>query len=223
MRAKFITAPVGVLVLLSGLVGAVAPAQAVGVATVSAPGVPTHVVTSGATPRTINLVWTAPVSNGGAAITDYSVEYRKVGESTWTSVQDGVSAATSATISGLSGSSLYEFRVSAENSQVGEWSPRESVVAAGDYSSCAVMAAGSAQCWGDNTNLQLGHSGATYGDAPAQVATLDGSGPTTTVVSLAAGSAHSCAVLADGSAKCWGAGLSGRLGDGSGDNSSTPL
>ncbi|MCX6422859.1 MAG: fibronectin type III domain-containing protein [Actinobacteria bacterium] len=223
MRAKFITAPVGVLVLLSGLVGAVAPAQAVGVATVSAPGVPTHVVTSGATPRTINVAWTAPISNGGAAITDYSVEYRKVGESTWTSVQDGVSAATSATISGLSGSSLYEFRVSAGNSQVGEWSPRESVVAAGDFSSCAVMAAGSAQCWGDNTNLQLGHSGATYGDAAAQVATLDGGGPTTTVVSLAAGSAHSCAVLADGSAKCWGAGLSGRLGDGSGDNSSTPL
>lgn len=223
MRAKFFTAPVGVLVLLSGLVGAVAPAQAVGVATVSAPGVPTHVVTSGATPRTINVAWTAPISNGGAAITDYSVEYRKVGESTWTSVQDGVSAATSATISGLSGSSLYEFRVSAGNSQVGEWSPRESVVAAGDFSSCAVMAAGSAQCWGDNTNLQLGHSGATYGDAAAQVATLDGGGPTTTVVSLAAGSAHSCAVLADGSAKCWGAGLSGRLGDGSGNNSSTPL
>ena len=223
MRAKFWVAPVGALVLLSGLVGAVAPAQALGVATVTAPGVPTHVVTSGATPRTINVAWTAPISNGGAAITDYSVEYRKVGESTWSSFQDGVSTATSVTVSGLTGSSLYEFRVSAWNSQQGGWSARASVVAAGDFSSCAVMAAGSAQCWGDNTNLQLGHSVAAYGDAPAQVATLDGSGPTTTVMSLAAGSAHSCAVLEDGSAKCWGTGLSGRLGDGSSETSSTPL
>ena len=223
MRAKFWVVPVGTIVLLSSLVGAVAPAQALGVATVSAPGVPTHVVTSGATPRTMNVTWTAPVSNGGEPITDYSVEYRKIGESTWSRFRDGESAETSATISGLSGSSFYEFRVGAWNSQRSNWSPRESVVAAGDFSSCAVMASGSAKCWGDNTNLQLGHSGATYGDAAAQVATFEGAGSTTTVVSLAAGSAHSCAVLADGSAKCWGAALSGRLGDGAGEPSDTPL
>ncbi len=222
MRAKILMAPAGALVLLSGLIGALPLAHAVDVAAVTAPGVPTHVVTSGATPRTINVAWTAPASNGGSAITDYSVEYRKVGESTWTSVQDGVSTATSATISGLSGSSLYEFRVSASNSQPGRWSSSSSVVAAGDFSSCAVMAAGSAQCWGDNTNLQAGH-GSLYFEGPGQVTNLDGSGPDKTVVSLAAGSAHSCAVLEDGSAKCWGAGLSGRLGDGSGETSGTPL
>ena len=214
VRAKFWVAPVGVVVLLSGLVGAVAPAQALGVATVTAAGVPTHVVTSGATPRTINVEWTAPVSNGGSAITDYSVEYRKVGESTWTRAQDGVSAATSATVSGLTGSSLYEFRVSAWNSQQGGWSARESVIAAGDFSSCVFTTSGLTQCWGDNTNFQLGRSEATYGDAPAPVTGLDGLESATTVVSLAAGSAHSCAVLANGSAKCWGSGQSGRLGNG---------
>jgi alpha-tubulin suppressor-like RCC1 family protein len=222
VRAKFWVAPVGALVLLSGLVGAVAPAQALGVATVTAPGVPTRVVTSGATPRTINVAWTAPISDGGAAITDYSVEYRKVGESTWSSFQDGVSTATSVTVSGLTGSSLYEFRVSAWNSQQGGWSARESVIAAGDFSSCAVMAAGSAQCWGDNTNLQAGH-GVLYFEGPGQVNNLDGTGPDKTVMSVAAGSAHSCAVLENGSAKCWGAGFSGRLGDGSGETSGTPL
>ena len=214
MRAKFWVAPVGALVLLSGLVGAVAPAQALGVATVTAPGVPTHVVTSGATPRTINVAWTAPISDGGAAITDYSVEYRKVGESTWSSFQDGVSTATSVTVSGLTGSSLYEFRVSAWNSQQGGWSARESVIAAGDFSSCVVTTSGLTQCWGDNTNFQLGRSEATYGVAPAPVTGLDGFESATTVVSLAAGSAHSCAVLANGSAKCWGSGQSGRLGNG---------
>ena len=62
-------APVGVVILVSGLVGILPVASAVNVAAVSAPGVPTRVVTTGATPRTINVAWTAPISNGGAAIT----------------------------------------------------------------------------------------------------------------------------------------------------------
>ena len=96
------------------------------------------------------------------------------------------------------------------------------MVATGDFSSCVVMASGSAQCWGDNTNLQAGH-GVLYFEGPGQVDNLDGTGPDKTVVSVAAGSAHSCAVLENGSAKCWGAGFSGRLGDGSGETSGSPL
>ena len=40
---------------------------------------------------------------------------------------------------------------------------------------------------------------------------------------VAVGNGHSCAVLGDGTAKCWGANFSGELGNGTFDNSPTPV
>lgn len=63
---------------------------------------------------TTNLTWTAP-SNGGDAITDYTVEYRVSGAVSWNTFNDGVSASSGATVTGLTNGTTYEFRVFAVN------------------------------------------------------------------------------------------------------------
>ena len=45
----------------------------------------------------------------------------------------------------------------------------------------------------------------------------------TGVVAVSAGYSHTCAVLNDGTARCWGSGSDGELGDGAGAASSTPV
>ena len=72
-------------------------------------------------------------------------------------------------------------------------------------------------CWGSNQYGQLGSSAVPYSNVPLPVTGL---GPTTQV---AAGSAHSCALLVGGSVACWGANGSGQLGDGGTTASATPV
>lgn len=78
---------------------------------VTAPDAPTAL---NATPATssVGLSWTAPVNDGGSAITGYKVEYKTAAAATYSSV---TVAGTSTTISGLAGATSYNFRVSAVN------------------------------------------------------------------------------------------------------------
>ncbi len=62
----------------------------------------------------IDLSWSAPNDNG-TAITDYTIEFKLSSGSTWGVFNDGVSAATTASITGLTGSTSYDFRVIAYN------------------------------------------------------------------------------------------------------------
>lgn len=65
----------------------------------------------------VSLSWSVPGSNGGSAITDYIVEYKLTSEpTTWSTFSDGTSTTTSATVTGLSNSLGYDFRVKAVNS-----------------------------------------------------------------------------------------------------------
>ena len=65
----------------------------------------------------VSLSWTAPSDNGGAAITDYAVEYVDIdGDNTWILFSDGSSADTSATVTGLTVRTDYKFRVAAVSS-----------------------------------------------------------------------------------------------------------
>ena len=59
----------------------------------------------------VALVWTAPASNGGAAITDYKVEYSSNSGTTWTTFTRAASATPAATVTGLTNATAYIFRV----------------------------------------------------------------------------------------------------------------
>lgn len=80
-------------------------------------------------------------------------------------------------------------------------------ITAGSGHVCARTASGMAYCWGDNGAGQVGVAvGNPFLRTPTQVAGL------ADVVSLAAGSSHSCATTVEG-AFCWGSNRFGELGD----------
>jgi len=81
---------------------------------VTAPSAPrTLVATPGNTRMT--LTFDVPADTGGAAITDYVIQ-RASGGGAWTTFADGVSSATTATVTGLTNGTTYSFRVAAVNS-----------------------------------------------------------------------------------------------------------
>jgi hypothetical protein len=76
------------------------------------PNAPTNVVgTLGDTQ--VALTWSAPANNGGAAITDYLIEYHN--GSSWATFTDGTSTSASTIVTGLTNGTAYTFRVSATN------------------------------------------------------------------------------------------------------------
>jgi len=77
-------------------------------------GAPTG-VTGTASGTSVSLSWTAPTSNGGTAITDYTVQYSSDG-TTYTTFSRSASTATSATVTGLTRGTAYTFKVAAVNS-----------------------------------------------------------------------------------------------------------
>ena len=92
-------------------------------------------------------------------------------------------------------------------------SPLAGRITAGEAHSCAVIA-GAARCWGFGGDGRLGYGSlASIGDdeTPGTVAPLN-FGPGLTVQAIAAGTAHTCALLSDGTVRCWGFGGNGRLG-----------
>ncbi len=65
----------------------------------------------------------------------------------------------------------------------------------------ALMPDGSVQSWGTNVFKQRGVDGLTAHDEQAQLAAVPG---ITGAKAIAAGQTHACALLADGTASCWG-------------------
>lgn len=83
----------------------------------SAPTAPQSLAATSNESGQSTLTWSAPLSNGGASITDYIVEYKLNSEpTTWTTFSDGTSASTGAVVIGLTNGLEYNFRVSAVNS-----------------------------------------------------------------------------------------------------------
>jgi alpha-tubulin suppressor-like RCC1 family protein len=89
-------------------------------------------------------------------------------------------------------------------------------ISTGTAHTCAVVNGG-AQCWGYNTQGQLGNNTFTNSAGPVSVVGL-GSG----VTSIGAGDSHSCAVV-NGGVKCWGYNFYGQLGNGTTTSSLVPV
>ena len=82
----------------------------------AAPAAPT-VSANSTTPATkIDVSWTAPTMTGKPAITDYDVQYRKVGDASWSS-HTFSGTGTSTSISGLTEGKSYEVQVQATNDE----------------------------------------------------------------------------------------------------------
>ena len=216
-----VRAVLGVSIVAAGVSGAVLPAHA---QPAVAPGVPTWVVTSNPSSTSIDVAWTAPASDGGAAISDYAIEYRQIGGLAWTAFAHTASTATSITAKGLNSNSSYQFRVAAKNSASrGPWSGPGAAIAVGDYHACAVLADGTVTCWGYGFFGQLGDNLTTDSLVPVQVSNITGSTPALTAVSVSSGGQHSCAVMADGTVTCWGYNGYGQLGNKSNTSSLVPV
>ena len=91
-------------------------------------------------------------------------------------------------------------------------------IAAGGRHTCVVFDTGQVKCWGDNGSGQLGlgdtnHRSDEPGELGDALPAVD-LGKNRTAVSVAAGGTHTCALLDDGSVKCWGGNTRGQLGIG---------
>ena len=84
-----------------------------------------------------------------------------------------------------------------------------SSVSAGNAHTCAVKTDGSLWCWGYNSTGQLGTGNTNQQTSPTREVSN-----ATNWSSVSAGNAHTCAIKADGSLWCWGAGSNGQLGTG---------
>ena len=93
-------------------------------------------------------------------------------------------------------------------------------ITAGASHTCALLNTGAVNCWGYNSDGQLGNGTTTNSSVPVAVnAFTDGSA---TAVSITAGDFHTCAVLNTGAVNCWGNNGNGQLGNSTTDNSSVP-
>jgi cysteine-rich repeat protein len=84
---------------------------------------------------------------------------------------------------------------------------------AGDSHTCALMADQSVRCWGANADGQLGLGNTnTIGDDEVPDATHAGVPLGAKATAVAAGGNDTCAILQDGSLRCWGLNDYGQLG-----------
>jgi alpha-tubulin suppressor-like RCC1 family protein len=104
--------------------------------------------------------------------------------------------------------------------------PRAIAIATGNFHTCALLSDGSARCWGLNYFGQLGSGTFTGPEMCINNATMLACSATPVMVdglldatALALGGYLSCALLPDGTVKCWGLNDNGQLGN---DSSTGP-
>jgi len=89
-------------------------------------------------------------------------------------------------------------------------------IAAGIYSTCAVLDNDTVKCWGDNYNGQLGYGDTQNRHTPGATSVIGG------VKQISVGISHACALMNNGTTKCWGSNNKGQLGYGDTQSRHTP-
>jgi alpha-tubulin suppressor-like RCC1 family protein len=82
-------------------------------------------------------------------------------------------------------------------------------IATGSQHTCAISGGGALDCWGLNTNGELGDTTTTNRSVATAVP-----GAATNITAIDLGATHSCLRMTSGLTKCWGGNVSGQLGDG---------
>ncbi len=85
-------------------------------------------------------------------------------------------------------------------------------ITAGDLHTCGLLSNGSAMCWGDNENGQIGNGSSS---APVNNVNPTFVNSIESFVSITAGDSHTCGLLNNGSVMCWGSNFYGQIGNGS--------
>jgi len=98
--------------------------------------------------------------------------------------------------------------------------PNRSPIAGGRGHTCAIRPDGTVRCWGQGA--LLGDGGLSGSLTPVTVAGIPGNGGRA-AVALAAGAAHTCALLSDQTVLCWGVNDRGQLGNGLTARATTPV
>ena len=83
---------------------------------VTVPGAPTGLTAAATSTTSATLQWSAPATDGGAAITGYRVEYSQDAGASYVSLGSTADARTSTVITDLTPAVTYQFRVAAVNS-----------------------------------------------------------------------------------------------------------
>ncbi len=84
----------------------------------------------------------------------------------------------------------------------------------GEEHTCARLSTGGAVCWGSSDDGTLGDGTRTPAPRPVEVVNGAGTNPLTGIRRVTAGGTFTCAELANGTARCWGDGTSGQIGNG---------
>lgn len=95
--------------------------------------------------------------------------------------------------------------------------PERSLVGGGQRHSCALSAAGKAQCWGNNESGQLGDNNTDGQDTPVPVV------GDFSFSQITAGDFYTCGVTSGSEALCWGDNDGGQLGDGTTSMRTAPV
>jgi alpha-tubulin suppressor-like RCC1 family protein len=94
------------------------------------------------------------------------------------------------------------------------------VAVAAEYDhACALLANGAVRCWGSNADGQLGSPSTPPSGSSVPVAVSGIAG----AVAIATGAYHTCALLQDGTLRCWGRNDQSQLGDGTRTSSVSPV
>jgi len=177
------------------------------------PGGPVHVVDVGGTGRLGDV---AQISVGAAMTCALRTSGQVLcwGDNTYGSIGDGttVDRLTPVEVAGLAaGSGVTQI-------SAGRASGNVSTSPSYPSSTCARKSDGTALCWGHNVYGQLGDGTKTQRTAPGKVLRDDNGDGTPDgdlggIESIQTGALYTCAMMTDGTARCWGYNSTGQLGD----------